>query len=134
MGSFFFWGGGGGGEEWHKRKNLQIADVQRLASLPVGVSETQPSKTKTSEPKKLRFALLRNLRPRKTQTPSYHKPQTPKNSDPLYHKNSYPKKLGHLCIMKPHTRQKLRCFCITKILYHENSDPSYCENSDPLIS
>ena len=26
-----FWGGGGGG--WHKRKNLQISDVQRLASL-----------------------------------------------------------------------------------------------------
>ena len=30
---FFFRGGGGGG--WHKRKNLQISDVQRLASLSV---------------------------------------------------------------------------------------------------
>ena len=33
---FFFGGGGGGGEGWHigtKEKNLQISDVQRLASL-----------------------------------------------------------------------------------------------------
>ena len=109
----FFFGGGG---EWHKRKNLQIADVQRLASLPVGVSETQPSKTKTSEPKKLRFALLRNLRPRKTQTPSYHKTSDPKKLRPLVSQKLLPQK----------TRTPL---------YHETADPSktqmllYHENS-----
>ena len=33
MGRFFF--GRGGGWWWHKRKNLQISDIQRLASLQV---------------------------------------------------------------------------------------------------
>ena len=95
-----------------------------------GVPKTQTSKTKTSDPKKLRL-------------PRIMKPQTPKKLRPLrITKTETPEKLRPLCIMNTQTpqnsdysvSQKLRPRKSHTPQYHENSDPSVLWNSDPSVS